>query len=73
VPEATDAGNKTFGLDRMMEALNQDPYTSPEDTLRNVHRAVNSFVAGAEQFDDLTMLCLEYKGAGEPIQAENDV
>jgi hypothetical protein len=47
---------------KAMEALNQDPYTTPEDTLRNVHRAVNSFVAGAEQFDDLTMLCLEYKG-----------
>ena len=51
-----------FGLDRMMEALNQDPYTTPEDTLRNVHRAVNNFAAGAEQFDDMTMLCFEYKG-----------
>jgi serine phosphatase RsbU (regulator of sigma subunit) len=24
--------------------------------------AVREFVDGAEQFDDLTMLCLEYKG-----------
>ena len=62
VPEATDAQDNMFGLDRMLDALNQDPYTTPENTLRNVHRAVNSFVAGAEQFDDLTMLCLEYKG-----------
>ena len=68
VPEATDANNKMFGLDRMMEALNQDPYTTPEDTLRNVHRAVNNFAAGAEQFDDMTMLCLEYKGGNNPSQ-----
>ena len=62
VPEATDAHEEMFGIDRMMETLNQKPDASPEDTLRNVHEAVNLFVAGAEQFDDLTMLCLEYKG-----------
>ena len=73
VPEATDADNNMFGLDRMMEALNQNPYTTPEDTLRNVHQAVNEFVAGAEQFDDMTMLCLEYKGAGNPLLTEKDV
>ena len=26
--------------------------------------AVNSFVKEAEQFDDLTMLCLHYRGPG---------
>jgi hypothetical protein len=25
---------------------------------------VDSFAGDAEQFDDLTMLCLEYKGSG---------
>ncbi len=62
VTEATDDHDNMFGIDRMMETLNQKPDVSPEDTLRNVHEAVNLFVAGAEQFDDLTMLCLEYKG-----------
>ena len=51
-----------FGTARMLAALNEDPFASPEIILRNVRRAVDGFVLEAEQFDDLTMLCLEYKG-----------
>jgi len=61
VPEATDAGNNMFGIDRMIDALNQDPEASPQQILINVRRAVDGFVQDAEQFDDLTMLCMEYK------------
>lgn len=60
VPEATDANNKMFGPDRMVEALNREPDAAPERILENVRSAVNGFVKDAEQFDDLTMLCLEY-------------
>ena len=35
---------------------------APADILRTVKRAVDAFVGDAEQFDDLTMICLEYKG-----------
>ena len=62
VPEATDAENKLFGTDRMLEALNRQPDASPEQILKNVREAVDGFVRDAEQFDDLTMLCVEYKG-----------
>ena len=62
VPEATDPDKQLFGTDRMLEALNSDPEASPEQVLRNVRRQVNTFVGDAEQFDDLTMLGLEYKG-----------
>ena len=62
VPEATDADQQLFGTDRMVEALNMDPDAEPMDVLKNVRRAVDAFVKEAEQFDDLTMLCLEYKG-----------
>ena len=65
VPEATNAQNELFGTDRMIAALNQEPDASPEDILKNVRRAVDDFVEEAEQFDDLTMLCLEYKGPQE--------
>ena len=51
-----------FGTDRMLEALNQDPEAGPVIILDNVQNAVNSFVQDAEQFDDLTMLCLTYNG-----------
>ena len=62
VPEATNAQNKLFGTDRMLSALNDCPDAAPRDVLKNVRQAVDRFVKDAEQFDDLTMLCLEYKG-----------
>ena len=62
VPEATDAREQLFGSTRMLDALNTDPKASPHDVLKNVRTAVDAFVKEAEQFDDLTMLCIEYKG-----------
>ena len=61
VPEATDANKELFGTQRMLDALNSHN-GSPAEVLRGVLESVNEFVATAEQFDDLTMLCLEYKG-----------
>ena len=39
-----------------------------QDVLRKVRAAVGEFVRGAEQFDDLTMVCLEYKGSCDPCR-----
>ena len=62
VAEATRAGEELFGTKRMLDALNQDPDAEPEMLLVNVRRAVDEFVGDDEQFDDLTMLAIEYKG-----------
>ncbi len=62
VPEASDSDKNLFGTDRMLEALNGEPAAAPEKILANVRRNVDGFVKSAEQFDDLTMLCLEYRG-----------
>ncbi|MDC7294539.1 serine/threonine-protein phosphatase [Butyrivibrio sp. DSM 10294] len=66
VPEACDADNNMFGTERMLAALNESGSGSEppslQDTLTNVRSAVSDFVKDAEQFDDLTMLCLEYRG-----------
>ena len=62
VPEAADNENQLYGTQRMIEALNKDPEAAPEAVLNNVLQSVREFVHGAEQFDDLTMLCVEYKG-----------
>ncbi|MBR5752888.1 MAG: SpoIIE family protein phosphatase, partial [Clostridia bacterium] len=70
VPEATNANNEMFGTDRMIDALNADPDVSPRELLENVHRAVDGFVKDAEQFDDLTMLCIEYNGPAGQAPAE---
>ena len=70
VAEATDAENRLFGTDRMLDALNEDPDASPQQLLSSVRRGVDGFVREAPQFDDLTMLCLEYRGA--QADREND-
>ncbi len=62
VPEATSAENELFGTERMLAALNENAAAAPQELLRGVRRAVDGFVKEAEQFDDLTMLALEYKG-----------
>ena len=69
VPEATNANTEMFGTDRMIDALNTDPAVSPEETLKIVRAAVDDFVGAAEQFDDLTMVCLEYRGSADPYSA----
>ena len=43
-------------------ALNAAAEEDPEQLLKSVRGAVDAFVKDAEQFDDLTMLCLEYRG-----------
>ena len=62
IPEATDKDNKLFGMDRLLQALNSSPDESPKQLSLNVRQAVDKFVSKAEQFDDLTMMCIEYKG-----------
>ena len=63
VPEATNADGELFGTERMVCALNEAPAERPEAILGRVRHAVDGFVGDAEQFDDLTMLCLEYRGS----------
>lgn len=58
-----DPMRNQFGLDRMLDALNENAGAAPEEILHGVRQAVSAFVKDAEQFDDITMLCLEYKGS----------
>ena len=65
VAEATDANEQLFGTDRMIDALRTAEDKTPKEILEAVDEAVNEFVGSAPQFDDLTMLCIEYKGKPE--------
>ena len=62
VPEATNSDNELFGTDRMVEALNSAKDAKPRDLLRTLRASVDAFVGDAPQFDDLTMLTLQYFG-----------
>ncbi len=61
VTEATDKNNKLFGMERLEESLNKCCDFTPEQTISQVKSDVDEFVGEAQQFDDITMLCLEYK------------
>ena len=62
VPDASNAAGERYATNRLEAALNQTASGSPEEILRFIQSDVDAFVDGAKQFDDLTMLCLEYKG-----------
>ncbi len=62
LPEASNGKNEFFGIERTLSALNARPEAGPEEVLANIRKAVDDFRGDAEPFDDLTMLCLEYKG-----------
>ena len=62
VPEATAADKSMFGMERMEETLNNIKDDSPEGIVSGIKDAVAEFVGEAEQFDDLTVLCLSYEG-----------
>ena len=62
IPDAHNPAGKMFGEERMVWALNEGCEKSPEELLRHMKKAIDGFVQDGAQFDDLTMLCLEYKG-----------
>ena len=62
LPEATDSAGAMLGMDRMTDALNEYLDEKPRPLIEGMRESVNKFVKDAEQFDDITMMCLEYAG-----------
>ncbi len=62
VPDANDSAGQFYGLERLEATLNRLSGENPENILHGILKDVDAFTKGAAQFDDLTMLCLEYKG-----------
>lgn len=69
VPEANNAAEEMFEEERLAAALNQNPELSPTELVHHVHTAVDRFAGGADQFDDITMLCVKYYGVQEKKDA----
>ncbi len=57
--EASDADQKFFGTDRILDELNNDPDADPKTILQNMKASVDRFAGTAPQFDDLTMLAVK--------------
>jgi serine phosphatase RsbU (regulator of sigma subunit) len=62
VPEATNAKEEQFGIDRMLASLNSHGEDILQELLPNVKKDIDAFVGDAFQFDDLTMLGFDYYG-----------
>ena len=65
VTEATNVGNELYGMERLGAILNKVKEGTPHEILPAVKRDIDEFVGEAPQFDDITMLCLEYKAKME--------
>lgn len=61
VTEATNAENELYGDDRLLNALNSREYSNPQEICDAIYEDIDKFVKEADQFDDITMLCLTYK------------
>ena len=61
VTEATDKDGKLYGMCRLGEVLGQNASLPPTELLVKIKEDIDTFVGYAPQFDDITMLCLEYR------------
>ena len=62
ISEAAGGTSGMFGTDRMLDALNSEPDADVRKVIENVQERLSGFCGDTEQSDDITMLCLEYKG-----------
>ena len=62
--ETVDPQGSMFGTKRILEQLNRTRELPPELVLEEMKQAIHLYVQSAEPFDDLTMLCVEYRGPG---------
>ena len=71
VTEATSAQNELYGEERLLNFLNQNAATEATALLPALKSNIDAFVGDAPQFDDITMLMLDYKPHSEDAHAQN--
>jgi sigma-B regulation protein RsbU (phosphoserine phosphatase) len=70
ITEAENSSHELFGEDRLLECLMKSSGDSVEETMRKVDRGVAGFVKEHDQFDDMTMMCIEYRGTDNTKEKE---
>ena len=61
VTEATNKENKLYGEDRLLTFMNENVSLAATEFLPALKTNIDEFVGEAPQFDDITMLMLDYK------------
>ena len=62
ITEAQKIDEEMYGKERLLKCLNLHKDLSPKESLAAVKADVDEFVNGAEQFDDITMMMVQYIG-----------
>lgn len=62
VTDTINIQEEMYGEDKLEVVLNTYKEESPEEILHAVKKELENFAGEAEQFDDVTMLCMKYKG-----------
>lgn len=70
VTEATNSENMLFSMERLADVLRKNALLAPSELLPEINAAIDAFVGDAPQFDDITMLCLEYRAKMEETMKE---
>ena len=70
ITEAENSAHELFGDDRLLECLLHTAGDSVEETMKKVDASVAGFVKDHDQFDDMTMMCIEYKGTDNTTEKE---
>jgi len=60
VTEAQTKDSKFFGEDRLLKILNEKEVET-DKTLNYVYKSIQKFIKGAPQFDDITMMIVEFR------------
>ena len=61
VPEATNSDNTLYGEERLINFMDQNSTVEAIKLLPDLKANIDDFVGDAPQFDDITMLMLDYK------------
>ncbi len=59
IPEAIDKASQIYGLDRLLDLLNQGKTLPLQNMLHDIHADVQAFSGDMPQFDDITMLAVK--------------
>ncbi|MCR5347536.1 MAG: SpoIIE family protein phosphatase [Fretibacterium sp.] len=69
--EANEEPDDLFGVKRMIDALNRHGAEPVEELLVSMKNEIDAFAGNEPQFDDITMLALQYYGeGGKPLKEE---
>ena len=68
IPEAINSKKDAYSMKRLESVLAKNSEKAPSELLPLVKADVDAFAGEADQFDDITMLCIEFKGSGRKAE-----